>query len=189
MQPRLAPGKRAWPRAPIKRHSFPQKLCGTPVPSPPAIVLRHFGAGADGVGHSPAAVAACDLFVNQQQHRDAQAREQALEEKMVALGRAAGQHVSASRELKSVDAAVAQACIDRSKQRLKSLDASRRLLLARENDDCEGSPMLADHMSFRKTAGHVRGLLDCTNTMVTPCQRNSTGGTCDRLILKKGYFQ
>lgn len=186
-QSALRNGKRARPRAPVKRISAINKITAA-VPSPPAVVVRHFGAGADGRGHSTAAVAACDLFVKQQERCYAQARQKALDEQLRALSKAAGQQVSTCTEMQSLDASMAQADSDRCRRRLADLSTGRRLRLARQQDITQGSPRMMEHAAACKAVGNGRGLQECTSTMMKTWQGSSLECT-GQFILPQGYFQ
>eukprot|EP00892_Ulva_mutabilis_P000677 jgi/Ulvmu1/1060/UM105_0019.1 len=176
------------PCAPVKRVSG-LSTPAAPGPSPPAVVWRHVDAGADGLGHSPGALAACELFVLQQQHRDAQAHQQKVDQKMLDLGKAAGRRVSTSRQIQFMDAAVAQADDDRSRQRLAKLTTSRRLRLAHQHEESGCCPKNADHMSLCNAVGGRRGLHDCTNTRLASCHGKHKVPAPATLTLPRGYFQ
>lgn len=135
-----------------------------PAASPPAIVFRHVGAGADGFGHSPGALAASELFVQQQHNRDELERTAGLDDKMRALGRAAAHRLSVCMQMQEMDNALAEVNANRCRDRLAQLSQDRRGRLAGEKID-SGMNKDGDHMSIRKTVDRCKGLQDCTNVM------------------------
>lgn len=166
-RPEACTVRRVWPRAPVKRQISAQAMTA-PAASPPAVVLKHVGAGADGFGQSPAAIAASELFVKQQQKCDAKERANKLEEKMQELGRAAGRRVSLARQVQAVESAMADTEAARCRHRLAALNEGRRQRSAGPQHESGIAQCADDHMSIRRAVAHGRGLQDCTNTMWTP---------------------
>lgn len=168
-KPKACTVRRVSPRAPVKRSSC-ALLSAAPVSSPPVVALRHIGAGADGLGHSPGAIAASELFVKQQQQRDAQERARRLDDNMRALGRAAGHRLSVSRQLQAMDTAMADEEAARCRTRLAALSEHRRGRLAGLENTPGASTCEDDNMSVRKAVARGSGLQDCTNRLWTPGQ-------------------
>lgn len=175
--------RRVRPRAPVKRHSGAAAVIA-PGPSPAAVVLRHIGAGADGFGHTPGALAASELFVKHQKNRDAEEHARSLDDNMRALGRAAAQRLSVSRQVQAVDSALAVADADRCRRRLAALSQGRRERLADQQEHSgTASARAGDHMSVRKAVERCKGLQDCTNTLWTPSERLGEANTFLRPFL------
>lgn len=168
-KPKACTVRRVSPRAPVKRSSC-ALLSAAPVSSPPVVALRHIGAGADGLGHSPGAIAASELFVKQQQQQDAQERARRLDDNMRALGRAAGHRLSVSRQLQAMDTAMADEEAARCRTRLAALSEHRRGRLAGLENTPGASTCEDDNMSVRKAVARGSGLQDCTNRLWTPGQ-------------------